>query len=134
MSRRCRAPSPSARSLRRATPIYLQYILFNIVKLNNKNRTIKIELYMRLAFPLAPSTKGDVITTNHIRKTPKSLNRTIGYLPDFFFEILTVGSERRGHALIKLLLAAQHVRQLVFTHKLGQRQASVVLMRLLNTA
>jgi hypothetical protein len=26
-----------------------------------------------------------------------------------------------------LLLAAQHVRQLVFTHKLGQRQASVVL-------
>jgi hypothetical protein len=27
----------------------------------------------------------------------------------------------------KLLLAAQHVRQLVFTHKLGQRQASVVL-------
>jgi hypothetical protein len=29
--------------------------------------------------------------------------------------------------LIMLLLAAQHVRQLVFTHKLGQRQASVVL-------
>jgi hypothetical protein len=26
-----------------------------------------------------------------------------------------------------LLLAAQHVRQLVFTHKLSQRQASVVL-------
>jgi hypothetical protein len=27
-----------------------------------------------------------------------------------------------------LLLAAQHVRQLVFTHRLGQRQASVVLV------
>jgi hypothetical protein len=29
--------------------------------------------------------------------------------------------------ILLLLLAAQHVRQLVFTHKLGQRQASVVL-------
>jgi hypothetical protein len=29
--------------------------------------------------------------------------------------------------LLLLLLAAQHVRQLVFTHRLGQRQASVVL-------
>jgi hypothetical protein len=28
---------------------------------------------------------------------------------------------------INILLAAQHVRQLVFTHMLGQRQASVVL-------
>jgi phosphoribosylaminoimidazole carboxylase (NCAIR synthetase) len=29
--------------------------------------------------------------------------------------------------LLVYILAAQHVRQLVFTHRLGQRQASVVL-------
>jgi hypothetical protein len=30
---------------------------------------------------------------------------------------------------ILLLLAAQHVRQVVFTHRLGQRQASVLAAR-----
>jgi hypothetical protein len=36
---------------------------------------------------------------------------------------LVVGS------FIKLLLAAQHVQQVVFTHRLGQRQASVLAGR-----
>jgi hypothetical protein len=32
-------------------------------------------------------------------------------------------------ALLLLLLAAQHVQQVVFTHRLGQRQASVLAAR-----
>jgi hypothetical protein len=31
-----------------------------------------------------------------------------------------------------LLLAAQHVRQVVFTHRLGQRQASVMAARVVD--
>jgi hypothetical protein len=35
---------------------------------------------------------------------------------------------RQCHAVL-LLLAAQHVQQVVFTHRLGQRQASVLATR-----